>query len=93
MSPWPVTKITGILAFRSCQFLLEIKSAEPGQADVQDQATHLVRKLCSQELRGRAISLTPQTDRLEKALQALSDVKIVVNNVDDRVVICPILHG
>lgn len=37
--------------------------------------------------------MAPQADRMEKALQALSYVAIVVNNVDDRVPVCAVLHA
>ena len=62
---------------------LKIESVRVRKPDVQNQTARFIRPLCRQEVRRRAESLAFPTDRLEQTFQALTNIGVVIDHIDD----------
>src|SRR5215471_4655327 len=63
---------------------LEIEAAEPGQSHIEHEAACHVGKLASQQVRGRAERLDPETDRTKQASERFAHGFIVVDDKHGR---------
>src|SRR5262249_24944930 len=63
---------------------LEVEPAQPGQSHIEHEAACHVGELASQQVRGRAERLDPETDRTKQASERFAHGFIVVDDEHDR---------
>ena len=68
------------------EFGLELETAHSRQSDVEHQATCCRGELALQQFRRRTEHLHLQADRPEQAAERLAHHRIVVDDIDDRLV-------
>ncbi len=85
MSPSSGQKDDGHLDARLRQFRLQVKAAETGQFDVENQAGRKIRTLAPEEVRCRSKRSHRETGRVQQIRDGIANQRIVVDHEHDAV--------